>query len=183
MTVSDEFLIKAFQKGDDLAFVNLYNRYKKPVYVFCLKMLGKTDDAKDIVQGVFLKIYERRDQIMYPERFKSWLLTIARNDCLTSIRKASYTSELPDEMEDTNLILPPHDIDRDEEVRLVNQAIRRLKADYREVVIMREYQNLSYQEIAEVIGTTESVVKSRLFTARQRLYELLKPIYDERKES
>jgi len=181
MTVSDEELIKAFQNGNDLAFVNLYNRYKQAIYVFCLKMVDEADNAKDIVQGVFLKIYERHHQLKRSDKFKSWMFTIARNDCLTHLRKAGYSSELPDEMEDAGLILPHQDIEKDEEIILVKRAVERLKPELKEVVILREYDNLSYKEIAEVVGTTESVVKSRLFTARQKLYELLKPLYIERK--
>jgi RNA polymerase sigma-70 factor (ECF subfamily) len=182
MTVSDEELVIAFQNGNDLAFVNLYNRYKHSIYIFCLKMINEADNAKDIVQGVFLKIYERQHQLKRSEKFKSWMFTIARNDCLTYLRKASYSSELPDEMEDVDLILPHRDVEKDEEIILVKRAVDRLKPELKEIVILREYENLSYKEIAEVVNTTESIVKSRLFIARQKLYELLKPIYVERKQ-
>jgi len=116
MVVRDQELIRDLQDGSDLAFVTLYNRYKQAAYVYCLKMLGDVDAAKDIVQGTFLKVYERRSQLRFPERFKAWLLKIARNECLT-----------------------------------------------------------------DVIDEPESTVKSRLFTARQQLYELLKPMFDERR--
>jgi len=181
MNVPDEELIKAFQNGNDFAFVNLYNRYKNAIYIFCLKMVDEPDNAKDIVQGVFLKIYERPHQLKQAEKFKSWMFTIARNECLTYLRKVGYSSELPDEMEDVDLILPHRDIEKDEEIILVKRAVERLKPELKEVVLLREYDNLSYKEIADVVGTTESIVKSRLFTARQKLYELLKPMYIERK--
>jgi RNA polymerase sigma-70 factor, ECF subfamily len=181
MVVQDDVLFREFQRGSDLAFVNLYNRYKHSAYVYCLKILGDADAAKDIVQGVFLKVYERRSQLLHPERFKSWLLMIARNDCLTTMRKASWTAELPEESEDTVTSLPSSAVEKDEEIALVARAIARLKPDMKEVVILREYENLSYKEIADVLGVAESTVKSRLFSARQQLYEKLKPIFEERR--
>ena len=181
MIETDEVLVQAFRNGSDLGFVTLYNRYKQGVYAFCLKMLGNRDGAKDLVQAVFLKVYERCKQLEHTERFKAWLFTIARNDCLTYLRKSQSISELPDEMEDVNLVFTASNVERDEEIMLVNRAIERLKPDLREVILLREYENLSYREIAGIIGITEGVVKSRIFTARQRLYELLKPIYVERK--
>lgn len=181
MVVQDDVLFREFQKGSDLAFVNLYNRYKHSAYVYCLKILGDGDAAKDIVQGVFLKVYERRSQLLHPERFKSWLLMIARNDCLTMKRKASWTAELPEESEDTLASPPTSAVEKEEEIALVAQAIARLQPEMKEVVILREYDNLSYKEIADVLGVAESTVKSRLFSARQQLYARLKPMFEERR--
>src|SRR5437773_716676 len=73
MNSSDENLVQAFREGNDIAFVNLYNLHKRSVYLFCLKMLEDSDEAKDIVQGVFLKIYERRQQLNHSGRFRAWL--------------------------------------------------------------------------------------------------------------
>jgi RNA polymerase sigma-70 factor (ECF subfamily) len=132
-----------------------------------------------------LKVFERCAQLQRPEQFRSWLFSIARNDCLTHIRKVSVLSELTDELMDrASPAATLHaDLDRTEAVTLVNHAVQQLKPELREVVVLREYNSLSYREIAEVIGSTESIVKSRLFTARQRLYEILKPIYIDRSES
>ena len=181
MVVQDDILIQDFQEGSDMAFVNLYNRYKHATYVYCLKVLGDPDAAKDSVQGVFLKVYERRSQLLHPESFKAWLLMIARNDCLTYLRKATRMSRLDEENEDDVFALPTSEIDRDEETAIVSRAIARLNPVLKEVVILREYENLSYKEIADVIGVAESTVKSRLFTARQQLYERLKPLFAERR--
>lgn len=181
MIVQDAILVRDFQNGSDLAFVNLYNRYKQPVYVYCLKVLDDADAAKDVVQGVFLKVYERRTQLSQPERFKSWILVIARNDCLTWLRKAGRTSELPEDGEDAASPAEPTSLERDEESALVARAVAGLSPILKEVVILREYENLSYREIADVIGTDEGTVKSRLFTARRKLYEKLKHVFEERR--
>jgi RNA polymerase sigma-70 factor (ECF subfamily) len=179
--VQDLNLVRDFQDGSDLAFVNLYNRYKQPVYVYCLKVLADADAAKDIVQGVFLKVYERRSQLSSPDRFKSWLLTIARNDCLTFMRKENRTPRLDEGGEDAAAVPFHSDLEKDEEVALVAGAIARLQPELKEIVILREYENLSYREIAEVLGIGEGTVKSRLFTARRQLYEKLKPVFEERR--
>jgi RNA polymerase sigma-70 factor (ECF subfamily) len=181
MIVQDDVLFREFLNGSDLAFVNLYNRYKQSAFVYCLKILGDAEAAKDIMQGVFLKVYERRSQLLHPERFKSWLLMIARNDCLTLMRKASWTAELPEDSEDTMTPLPTSTVEKEEEIALVARAIGRLNPEMKEVVILREYENLSYKEIADVLGVAESTVKSRLFSARQQLYARLRPMFEERR--
>ena len=181
MIVQDDILIRDFREGSDLAFVHLYNRYKHAAYVYCVKILNDAEAAKDIVQGVFLKVYERRSQLLHPESFKAWLLIIARNDCLTYLRKATRMSRLDEENEDDVFALPTSEIDRDEETAIVSRAVARLNPELNEDVILREYENLSYKEIADVLGVTESIVKSRLFSARQQLYARLKTIFEERR--
>lgn len=181
MIVQDAILVRDFQNGSDLAFVNLYNRYKQPVYVYCLKVLDDADAAKDIVQGVFLKVYERRGQLSEPERFKSWILVIARNDCLTHLRRAGRSTGLPDDGEGAAAPPDPSGVETREEAALVAAALAGLTPLLKEVVILREYENLSYREIADVLGTDEGTVKSRLFAARRKLYEKLKDVFEERR--
>lgn len=175
---TDQELAKDLQTGDDIAFVSLYNRYKQPVHVFCVKMLGDTDAAKDSVQEVFLKIYEHRQQLTHPERFKSWMFSIARNQCLTYLRKSRNNVELTEDVCEEPLGVT--ELELREEAEMLNQSIATLRPEYREAIILREYQNLSYREIAEITESTESAVKSRLFKARRKLYEFLKPILIER---
>ncbi len=170
-------LVEAFRAGDDIAFVSLYNIHKRSVYLFGLKMLGDTDEAKDIVQGVFLKAYERRQQLADGGKFKAWLLAIARNDCLTRIRKSGFQTHLSDEHSE----LPASSLETDEEIAIIRRAVGRLAPEQREVVILREYEDLSYRDIATVTGASEGTVKSRLFAARRRLYEILKPVFAERR--
>jgi RNA polymerase sigma-70 factor (ECF subfamily) len=97
------------------------------------------------------------------------------------MRKANWTAELPEESEDTVTLLPTSAVEKDEEIALVARAIARLKPEMKEVVILREYENMSYKEIADVLGVAESIVKSRLFSARQQLYARLKPVFEERR--
>lgn len=170
----DRALIEAFQTGDEFAFVSLYNRYKDAVYAFCVKMLLNKELAQDVMQDTFLRVYENRERLMNTNSFKAWLFTIARNQCLNQLRRNNWQIPL-----DADMALPSHltgakstpasDLEKSEKIQLVNRFLGELKADYREVIILREYQNMTYEEIAAVTRSTLSAVKSRLFKARKKL--------------
>ena len=135
-------------------------------------------EAEDAVQSVFLRLYEHANQIDCPEKIRSWLYCVARNFCLTRIRtcaivaaaesesvKATKDTTFLDEMDERHDGLGP----------VVRLGIARLSPELREIIILREFQELTYREIAEVISANESTVKFRLSTARKKLSELLYP--------
>ncbi len=170
----DRALIEAFQTGDEFAFVSLYNRYKDAVYAFCVKMLLNKELAQDVVQDTFLRIYENRERLIKTESFKAWLFTIARNQCLNQLRRNNWHIPMdPDMLQPRHLqsgrSTPIADLEKNEKIQIVNQFLAELKPDYREVIILREYQNMSYEEIAAVTRSTLSAIKSRLFKARRKL--------------
>lgn len=164
-------LIESFQAGDEFAFVGIYNRYKGPVYSFCYKILLDSDSAKDVMQETFLRVYENRDRLLKTSSFKSWLFTIARNQCLNSLRRSGrHVGLQPDNSEMIVTSETPFTkMEKQEQVKFVTRFLESLNPDYREVIILREYQNLSYEEIAAVTRSTISAVKSRLFKARRKL--------------
>lgn len=175
---TDAELATAFRKGDDRAFTLLYERHKRALYAFALRMLGEGDAARDVVQDVFLRVFERRWQLNNPESFRSWLFAIGRNRCVSYLRESRKRSSLDEVSEDALAVAPdPGDLEAEEDVLSIRRAITRLKIEYREVVILREYQDLSYREIAEITESTESAVKSRLFKARRALHEALRPAF------
>ena len=171
-------LIESFQAGDEFAFVGIYNRFKGPVYSFCYKMLLDSDAAEDVMQETFLRIYENRDRLLKTNAFKSWLFTIARNQCLNSIRKRSKQVGLYDDPSNMVISLdtPFSEMEKSEQVQFVSRFLESLKPDYREIIILREYQNLSYEEIAAITRTSISAVKSRLFKARKKLAMLMESV-------
>jgi RNA polymerase sigma-70 factor (ECF subfamily) len=180
MTPDDRSLIEAFQSGDEFAFVALYNRYKGPVYAFCVKMLLDRTAAEDVLQETFVRVYENRERLTRPGSFKAWLFTIARNQCLNQLRRDKRQVPLGDTEPDA----PTHETPfsqllKSEQVDLVNTYLGQLKPEYREVLVLREYQNLSYDEIAAVTRNTLSSVKSRLFKARRKLGDFLRPVLDD----
>jgi RNA polymerase sigma-70 factor, ECF subfamily len=171
--MNNDKVIIDFLAGDRQAFIVLYNRYKKAIYGFCWRMLGDSDAARDGVQETFLRAFAKREQLRDPRCFKTWLYSIAHHYCLTSKRhplprweqlRHSHPEPVMPEAE-TDVL----------GADLLTAALQRLKADYREVVVLREYDGLTYQEIAQVTGTTISAVKSKLFKARRQLLEILGP--------
>lgn len=186
LPADEKDLIEAFQSGDEFAFVSLYNRYKTPVYGFCVKMLGDKTLAQDVMQETFLRVYENRDRLIKTSSFKSWVFTIARNQCLNQLRRAKRQVLLEDGPGEETSPPVPHGqmahLEKSEQVQLVNHFLDQLKDDYREVIILREYQNLSYAEIAAVTRSTLSAVKSRLFKARRKLASFMEPVLQQEQE-
>ena len=173
--MNEHALIDSFRSGDEFAFVSLYNRYKGPVYSFCYKMLLDSDAAQDVTQGTFLRIYENRDRLMKSSAFKSWLFTIARNQCLNALRRSGkHVGIEPDGANlPVSIDTPFTRMERSEQVRFVTKFLESLSPEYREVIVLREYQNMTYEEIAAVTRSTISAVKSRLFKARRKLAQLM----------
>lgn len=168
---TDHGTIAAFQGGDEFAFVTLYNRHKEGIFVFCRKVLLDDSAAKDVMQETFLRIYENRDRLLKTDAFRSWIYTIARNQCYNYLRRNKRfvsLEPLPDIRDQVDLT-PVGELEKSEQVALVNRLLSMLKLEYREVLVLREYQNLSYDEIALIMRTTVSSVKSRLFKARRKL--------------
>ena len=178
MSSDDRALIEAFQAGDEFAFVALYNRYKGPVFAYCAKMLLDRAAAEDTLQETFVRVYENRERLARPGSFKAWLFTIARNQCLNQLRRSGRQEPLPDQPLPSDAETPFSHLMKSEQVDLVNEYLGRLSPEYREVIVLREYQNLSYEEIAAVTRNTVSSVKSRLFKARRKLGTLLRPLLD-----
>ena len=174
--MDERSIIDAFQAGDEFAFVTLYNRHKGQVYAFCYKMMLDDEMARDALQETFLRVYENRDRLLKTDAFRSWLFTIARNQCFNAMRRDRRTIPLVDADKSRSTdVTPATRLERSEQAALVNRFLRELKVEYREVLVLREYQNMSYDEIAAVTRTTVSSVKSRLFKARRKLALFLEP--------
>ena len=168
--ISDHDLAGAFRDGDERAFAALFERFRRPVYTFALRMLGDADAARDLVQDVFVRVWERRAQLDRPESFRSWLFAVARNRCLSQLRRGRDQVPLDEAPEAALAIAASVDgPERDQDLALLRRALAALKVEYREVLVLREYQGLSYAEIAAITDSTESAVKSRLFKARRAL--------------
>ena len=172
----DLLLIQGLQQGSSDALRRVYEQYAEGIYAYCAKILADRQRAKDVVQETFLKIRQSAGQIQQCESFKSWIFRIARNECLMEIRKSRKNGTLESEsvwQEET-----PHDqYIRRERAEIVNDLLDSLKQEYREVLILRAYEDLSYAEIAVVTGDSESSVRSRIFKARKAMAEKLEEYY------
>lgn len=174
----DERLVIRLKAGDAEAFGELYFRYRPRVYRFALKLLRDADLAEDIVQETFLKARNAIKNLNQSSSLLSWLLTITRNEVYGHLRKSRSNGEVSDE-DVWESETPIDEVVGKETVEIVQSMIAQLKPDYREVILLREYEQMPYAEIARVIGDTESAVKARLFKARKALVKKLKPYFGE----
>jgi RNA polymerase sigma-70 factor (ECF subfamily) len=128
-----------------------------------------------------VRIFQRRERLNRPDAFRPWIFSVARNECISYFRITGRYDPIPDDVADGGDVSNPlATLERVQEAELLASALARLKPYYREVIILRDYQGLSYVEIGDIIGEPERVVKSRLFTARRRMYDFLKPYVLER---
>jgi RNA polymerase sigma-70 factor, ECF subfamily len=181
---SDELLMLAFKKGDARAFDTLVRRHRTSVFNFILRYTGQRARAEDLLQETWLKVVRSSPDYEPKARFLTWLYTIARNLCVDSARKESYRAadslDAPvaaAEADGPSLgeVLPdgkaaPDRAAYNARMRpLLEQAIRALPEEQREVFILREYNGISFKEIAEVTGVFENTVKSRMRYALESL--------------
>ncbi len=170
----DEQLVRLLQKGENSAFAWLYEKYKTPVYLYCLRLLREEQSAEDAAHDTFLKISSGIHSLANPQSLRAWIFRIARNEVMQMLRKTRRNGSI-----DTGDVwdeeTPFEKYEQVETQELVRQSLDRLKTEYREVLVLREYEQLSYAEIAEVTGATESSVKSRIFKARKALLKKLTP--------
>lgn len=157
--------------GDRSAFEPLVARYQRVLYTVALRLLGNPEDARDATQNAFVRAFERLSTYDQSRKFFSWMYRIAVNECLNAIRARRLGEELDDD-----LAIAPQLFERVAARELhdrVQSALQRLTPEYREVVVLRHYGELSYEEIAVSLNLPVKTVKSRLFTARQRLADVL----------
>lgn len=171
---SDESLMDRFKAGEEKAFVELYNRYNRRVYAYCVRMISSKESADDLFQEVFVRVSRKRQRFQGGS-FSAWLFAIARNLCLNALRdKVSHVAI--EEVQET-LQTPADEAEYDQSLEILKDAIDKLPADLREPLVLRVYNGLSYQEIADLTETKLATVKVRIFRAKQRLHETLAPYF------
>lgn len=183
---NEQNLIEKSKKGDADAFSELILAYEKKIISFTYRMLGNTEDAEDAAQEVFVKAYRAISGFDGKSSFKTWLYKIASNVAMDELRKrkrrnSDKTISLYSESEDGEYELPlssekdePFEEARKNELQKVLQnAIGELKDEYRLVVVMRDVQNISYEDIAKTTGLSLGTVKSRISRGRLSLKKIL----------
>lgn len=168
---SDEQLVRRTLGGDVSAFNDLVSRWEGSLYRFVYRYLGDAEEARDICQEAFLRAYSNLDRFRGQAKFSSWLYQIALNQCRSQFRrKASRPTVSLDEPEREHLRLVPTGVEspdtsaiRDERAQALQDALHRLPENQRTVIILKEYHGLKFREIAEILETPESTVKSRLY--------------------
>lgn len=188
-TLTDEELIKEFQDNNTLeAYEILVKRYKDPLTNFVYRFVGDKDVCTDIVQDTMIKFYLNKDSYKSFAKFSTWIYTIAGNLAKNELKRRKRRTILSlhndDEekslqIEDKSFIMPDRATDNQIKSGMIQKALLKVKEVYREVVILRDIQNLSYEEIAEITGLSIGTVKSRINRGRTQLQKLLSNIYKE----
>jgi RNA polymerase sigma-70 factor (ECF subfamily) len=191
MTVDDDLtLIRSIQAGNSNAFELLVRRYQRQVANLIYIKMGNRDDVEDIAQEVFIRVHRSLPQFKFNASFFSWIYRITMNLCIDEIRKRKIRRVLSldflteDAIEKNrksqDIPTPSDSVLSEEKKEMVRSAIRRLSPEHREVLTLREYQDLSYDEIAETLGLTLEAVKSRIFRARSEMKNMLSGYFKER---
>ena len=159
------------------SFTELYRRHQQWTYAYCLKVIGREDDAKDVFQETFVRLYRTAPSMTTPvTNVPGLIMRIARNLCLNHRRDQKETVEI----EDIHLVVDTHhQYEKDELLELIRTALACLDEDYREVFVMRLYQDMSYDEIASLTGHSAAAVKTKVWRAKQRIQDLLAPVLAE----
>lgn len=182
---TDEELIAKFQSGDLYAFDVLVRRYKNQLMNFVYRFVGNREEAEDIVQDTFVRLYRNKHSYRRIARFSTWIYTIAGNLAKTELRKRKGRRLLAlsqmgcedkeYEIEDSAFD-PEHEVDSTMKGAIIQREIDNLPPKFREVIILRDIQDLSYEEISEIIKAPVGTVKSRINRARLRLQKRLEEI-------
>ena len=169
---SDGLLVERCRRGDRRAFEALVGRYEKPVYNAALRMLRNPEDARDVAQTVFLKAFEHLADYDPKYRFYSWIYRIALNESINLFgrrdRHEPITGDELDERRDAGDEVDSHQLGL-----RVQLALQSIKPEYRAVIVLRHFLDLSYEDIGQTLELPEKTVRSRLYTARQLLKEAL----------
>ena len=170
-TEDEDGLIGRCLDGDSAAFEPLVERYHRPLFRVAARLLGDREEARDATQTAFLKAYQALATCDRQRKFFSWIYRILVNECLNTLR-----SRRPMQGLDGSMAAPAGEADAVESAETrsrVRRALLQLTPDQRDVIVLRHFAELRYEQMAAALGIPEKTVKSRLFSARQRLCELL----------
>jgi RNA polymerase sigma-70 factor (ECF subfamily) len=190
----DAELIRKCLRGDEKSFEKLLEKYRAPVYSICLRMVRNRDDAQDLAQDVFVKIFNKLDRYNPSFPFSSWLYRITSNLCIDFLRKNKRTvfsldrpisgddGEMPRQFP-TGDIGPDRELELKEEMLILEDAIAGLPEHYRMIVLLRHQEHLSYDEISETLGIPLGTVKARIHRARKMIVDFFRDCRKEGKSA
>ncbi|MEX0736415.1 MAG: sigma-70 family RNA polymerase sigma factor [Bacteroidota bacterium] len=188
---NDDFqLVEAFRKGDEKAFEELIRRYQHQVANLIYLTLGNREEVDDLTQEVFIRVYRSLHRFEHSASVFSWIYRITMNLCIDEIRRrkikrtlsleffTDHTLERERQSKETSNA--EDDLLLKEKKRMVSNALQRLSPLHRQIILLREYEDLTYEEIATTLRISKQAVKSRIFRAREELRTLLKDYFKER---
>ncbi len=177
MEEQEKTWVRQAMGGDATAFCNLVEAYQKPVYNLAYRLLGNSVEAEDAAQETFIRAYTRLNTYDPTRKFSSWMLSIASHYCIDMLRRRKGNLLSMDELPPMVDLSMPHSEQPEQAViegqvaDQVQSLLDALTPAYRTPVILRYWYDMSYKEIADTMGVTESTIKTRLHRARARLAE------------
>jgi RNA polymerase sigma-70 factor (ECF subfamily) len=186
----DQLMWRVKLEDDPLAFASLMQRWQVPIQRLCLRMTGDSHRAEDLAQTAFTRVFARRADWQPTGKFSTFLWQIALNLCRDELRRTKRRGECSiDALDETGEVdldvltsddpSPDAQAETSERAGLVRQALFKLAPHYREVVVLRHYEQLKFREIGDVLGIPEGTVKSRMAEALTQLNLLLKNLNDD----
>ena len=176
--LTDEQLVQIAVAENTDAFGEIVNRWERKIFALCYGMLNREDEARDAAQETFIAAYRNLANFRGEAKVSSWLHRIAVNQCLTKKRRQKTRSEtfLDDEKNEQEKFFvapagqaPARSFENDEKTRIVRQAVSSLPEDLRQIIVMKEFEEMTFQEISDALEMPLSTVKSRLYTALKQL--------------
>lgn len=185
--LADDEVMQKYQEGEPAAMDELLRRYKNPLYHFALRLILNAAEAQDITQEVFLRLHQCKEGYRPKGKFAAWLFNIAHNLCISRFRKRKWYAfwprikDAPDESVEFESPGPsPRDVAQDNDLScILKKCIQGLPLLQKEALILREYENLDYHEIAKILQKPQATVKILLYRARQNLKAKLFPYLEE----
>jgi RNA polymerase sigma-70 factor (ECF subfamily) len=183
----DAVLMLRVKRGDRAAFAGLVEKYKQPVMNFVFRSLRDETESEDVAQNVFLQVYKSRGRYKQTAKFSTWLFTIARNLCLNELRRrtrhpaesieethAEHEDQPQRQYEDKSQPAPPETLLQGELAQKVEEALAGLPENQRTAILLCRQEELSYEEIADILDCSLSATKSLIHRGRETLKEKLK---------
>jgi len=168
----DNALVEDCKRGDRQALESLVRNYSGPLFKVAYRMLGNVDEAADVTQTTFLKVFENLDRFKPKYKFFSWVYRIAVNESINQINRRKRLVELDDDRSSPDR--GPDDLAGAGQLSgEVQSVLLGLSEDHRAVIVLRHFVECSYRQIGEILQLPENTVKSRLFSARQRMKQRL----------
>jgi RNA polymerase sigma-70 factor (ECF subfamily) len=180
---TDAALVMDIKAGNKTALGKLVERHKKLAYRFALGLVGNKDDAYDISQEAFLRVYRSADTYDSNQPFLPWFYTIISNLCRTWLKRRSRRDNKMVDVDDASYLLvdyanPETSLERKEIVGKLRQALMQLPFDDREIIMLQHFRGMSYDEIAGLLGIPRGTVMSRLYYARRKLADSMRQFYE-----
>lgn len=176
--LTDEQLVELAVKDNSDAFGEIVRRWERKIYALCFGMLGREDEAKDAAQETFISAYRNIRKFRGEAKVSSWLHRIAVNQCLTTKRRSKTRSEdfLDEDTGSEDKVFVASDsfspsitTEQNERMYIIRQAVSSLTPDLRQIIVMKEFEDMTFQEISDTLEIPLSTVKSRLYTALKQL--------------